>query len=236
MLGPLVSGIANETKGDCDVVIAPPFPYLSAAFPLAGNLVHIAGQNCSDQDNGAFTGEVSAAMLADIGAKWVILGHSERRHVYGESSALIGKKTARALAAGVGVIACVGEKLEEREAGRTAAVVTEQMEAFAQNIKSWAQVVVAYEPVWAIGTGKVATPLQAQETHNAIRDWLDKYVSKEVAQSTRIIYGGSVKGANAPDLIGQPDVDGFLVGGASLVLADFVAIIHATLSGRRSSL
>ncbi|XP_026698811.1 triosephosphate isomerase [Athene cunicularia] len=165
-------------------------------------------------------------MIKDIGATWVILGHSERRHVFGESDELIGQKVAHALAEGLGVIACIGEKLDEREAGITEKVVFEQTKAISDNVKDWSKVVLAYEPVWAIGTGKTATPQQAQEVHEKLRGWLKSHVSDAVAQSTRIIYGGSVTGSNCKELASQHDVDGFLVGGASLK-PEFVDIINA---------
>jgi triosephosphate isomerase len=170
----------------------------------------------------------SAAQLKDIGAQWVILGHSERRHVYKETDDTISRKTSLALDAGLSIIACVGEKLEEREAGSTTDVVFHQLEKFAAGIGNrWDRIVIAYEPVWAIGTGKVATPAQAQEVHQSIRNWLAAKISAEVAHSTRVIYGGSVKASNAAELGAQADIDGFLVGGASLIAAEFIGIANA---------
>ncbi|XP_025082818.1 triosephosphate isomerase-like [Pomacea canaliculata] len=209
-----------------EVVVAPPAPYIDYVSQKLSSKAAVAAQNCYKEASGAFTGEVSPGMIKDCGGTWVILGHSERRHVFGESNQLIGEKVKFALNAGLNLIPCVGEKLEEREAGNTEAVVFEQMKAIADNTSDWKRVVIAYEPVWAIGTGRTATPEQAQEVHKAIRNWLAKNVSESVAKSTRIIYGGSVKGSNAKELAGKADVDGFLVGGASLT-RDFVAIVNA---------
>lgn len=176
--------------------------------------------------SGAFTGEVSPAQLKDVGATWVILGHSERRQVFGESDELIAQKVVHALDQGLKVIACIGETLQEREAGQTEAVVFRQSKALTDVIKDWTNVVVAYEPVWAIGTGKTATPDQAQEVHGALRKWLADNVSADVASALRIQYGGSVTAANCKELASQPDIDGFLVGGASLK-PEFVQIVNA---------
>ncbi|VDP83005.1 unnamed protein product [Echinostoma caproni] len=164
----------------------------------------------------------SPAMIRDCGCDWVILGHSERRHIFGESDELIGEKVNHALTSGINVVPCIGEKLDEREAGKTEQVCFRQLEA----IKNWSRVVIAYEPVWAIGTGKTATPEQAQEVHQSVRKWLEKNVSPQVAHSVRIIYGGSVTAANCKELAKKPDVDGFLVGGASLK-PEFVEICNA---------
>ncbi|KAJ1551351.1 triosephosphate isomerase [Cladochytrium tenue] len=167
-------------------------------------------------------------MLKDIGVSWTILGHSERRDIFGESDEFVGKKVAYAIAQGLSVIACVGEKLEHREAGLTSEVVFRQLKAIAAELKpaDWAAVVVAYEPVWAIGTGKVATPAQAQEVHKDIRGWLTENVSAEVAEATRILYGGSVNAKNSTELQKELDIDGFLIGGASLT-GDFATIAAA---------
>lgn len=183
-------------------------------------------QNAYKVPSGAFTGEISPAQLKDVGATWVILGHSERRQVFGESDELIAQKVVHALEQGLKVIACIGETLQEREAGQTEAVVFRQTKAFTDVIKDWTNVVLAYEPVWAIGTGKTATPDQAQEVHGALRKWLADNVSADVASSLRIQYGGSVTAANAKELASQPDIDGFLVGGASLK-PEFVQIVNA---------
>ncbi|KAM3281055.1 triosephosphate isomerase, cytosolic [Capsicum chacoense] len=209
-----------------EVVVSPPFVFL----PLVKNELrpdfHVAAQNCWVKKGGAFTGEVSAEMLVNLSIPWVILGHSERRALLGESNEIVGDKVAYALSQGLKVIACVGETLEQRESGSTMDVVAAQTKAIADLVKDWTNVVIAYEPVWAIGTGKVATPAQAQEVHAELRKWLQANVSAEVAASTRIIYGGSVSGANCKELAGQPDVDGFLVGGASLK-PEFIDIIKA---------
>lgn len=209
-----------------EVVCAPPTAYIDFARQKLDPKIAVAAQNCYKVTNGAFTGEVSPGMIKDLGATWVVLGHSERRHVFGESDELIGQKVAHALEEGLGVIACIGEKLDQREAGITEKVVFEQTKVIADNVKDWNKVVLAYEPVWAIGTGKTATPQQAQEVHEKLRGWLKSNVSDAAAQNTRIIYGGSVTGANCKELASQPDVDGFLVGGASLK-PEFVDIINA---------
>ena len=169
-----------------------------------------------DKPEGAFTGEISAGQLADSGIRWAILGHSERRTILGESDALVASKTRFATDSGVSVIWCCGESLEVREAGATVDVVTKQLAALAEKLDDWSRIVIAYEPIWAIGTGKVATTEQAQEAHAAIREWLANNVSAKVAEETRILYGGSVSEKNCSDLSKQPDIDGFLVGGASL--------------------
>uniref|UniRef100_A0A9L0RNZ0 Triosephosphate isomerase n=1 Tax=Equus caballus TaxID=9796 RepID=A0A9L0RNZ0_HORSE len=214
------------TPSAFEVVCAAPTAYIDFARQKLDHKIAVAAQNCYKVANGAFTGEISPGMIKDCGATWVVLGHSERRHVFGESDELIGQKVAHALAEGLGVIACIGEKLDEREAGITEKVVFEQTKVIADNVKDWNKVVLAYEPVWAIGTGKTATPQQAQEVHEKLRGWLKSNVSDAVAQSTRIIYGGSVTGATCKELASQPDVDGFLVGGASLK-PEFVDIINA---------
>ncbi len=181
---------------------------------------------------GAYTGEVSAELLKDFGVKWTLTGHSERRVGFGapgESSELVGRKTIAAIRGGLKVIACIGEQLVERESGATMAVCASQLSAIAAllTVADWEKVVIAYEPVWAIGTGKVATPEQAEETHLAIRQWIAANVSPAVAQAVRIIYGGSVKGSNCKSLISCPNIDGFLVGGASL-LPEFADIMHVS--------
>jgi triosephosphate isomerase len=175
----------------------------------------VAAQNVFDQPCGAFTGEISVSQLKDSNINWAILGHSERRTILKESDEVVASKTKFATDNGVSVIWCCGESLEEREAGKTIEVVSKQLEALKAQISDWSKIVVAYEPIWAIGTGKVATTEQAQEVHKAIRDWL-KSVSDKVADETRILYGGSVNEKNCAELGKQPDIDGFLVGGASL--------------------
>lgn len=222
-----------KIEEDVEVVVAPPFIYLSQVIGSLTKRIDVSAQNSWIGKGGAFTGEISADQLVDIGVKWVILGHSERRHILGESNATIGKKAAYALSNKLGVIACVGEKLEERESNRTTEVVFEQLQAYANEVKDWAKVVIAYEPVWAIGTGKVASPQQAQEVHAAIRKWLTEKLSPEISQSTRIIYGGSANAANSGDLAKQEDIDGFLVGGAALKGADFATICNAVTSKKK---
>ncbi len=170
---------------------------------MIANHILVSAQNCGAQGNGAYTGEVSADTLVDLGIKWVILGHSERRSLYGETNEIVAKKLKYSLDKGLNAIWCIGEKLEEREAGTTNAVIKAQMDACKDSVNDWRKVVVAYEPVWAIGTGKVATPEQAQETHAYVRSWLRDNISEEVAKSTRIIYGGSVTETNCADLIKQ---------------------------------
>ncbi|XP_073313002.1 triosephosphate isomerase, chloroplastic-like [Primulina huaijiensis] len=227
----LVSEINNATlESDVDVVVAPPFVYIDQVKNSLSDRVEIAAQNCWTGKGGAFTGEISAEQIKDLGCQWVVLGHSERRHVIGEDNEFIGKKAAYALSQNLGVIACIGELLEEREAGRTFDVCYQQLKAFADAVPDWDKIVIAYEPVWAIGTGKVATPDQAQEVHVAVRDWLSKNVSAQVASKTRIIYGGSVNGSNCAELAKQEDIDGFLVGGASLKGPEFATIVNSVTS------
>jgi triosephosphate isomerase len=211
-----------------EVVVAPSALYLVLARSLLREGIEVAAQNVFDRPNGAFTGEVSVDQLKDAGVTWTILGHSERRVILQEESAFIASKTEAALNGGIGVILCVGESLEQREAGKTIEVVTAQLAAVAERVQDWSKVVVAYEPIWAIGTGKVATTQQAQEVHSAIRKWLASTVSQETSDNTRIIYGGSVTDKNCKDLAGQPDIDGFLVGGASLKPA-FFDIVNSNL-------
>lgn len=224
----LVTELNNaKLEDDVDIVVAPPFVYIEQVKSSLIDRIEISAQNSWVGKGGAFTGEISIEQLKDIGCKWVIHGHSERRHVIGEDNQFIGKKSAYAVTQGLKVIACIGEKLEEREAGKTFDVCYEQLKAFADNVPSWDDVVIAYEPVWAIGTGKVASPQQAQEVHVAVREWLSKNVSAEVASQTRIIYGGSVNGGNCLELAKQEDIDGFLVGGASLKGPEFASICNS---------
>lgn len=213
-----------------ELVLCPPAVYLeSVGATVAGSDVSLGGQNAHDRSGGAFTGEVAPAMLVDLGCRHVILGHSERRTLCGETDAIVNAKTKAALAAGLVPIVCVGETLEEREAGRTADVVATQVKGSLAGLSAadLEKVVVAYEPVWAIGTGKVATPEQAQEVHALIRGLLGGLAAPAVAARVRIQYGGSVKPDNAADLAAQPDIDGALVGGASLKADDFLAIAAA---------
>lgn len=223
ILGFLKEGPLNS---ETEVIIGVPAIYLEFVKNNSPGNVEVAAQNCYKADKGAFTGEISPLMLKDIGVNWVILGHSERRQIFGETDELIADKIAFALENGLKVIACIGETLEEREAGQTETVVFRQTKAIADKIKDWTNVVIAYEPVWAIGTGKTASPEQAQEVHKALREYISSSISPDVAGSVRIQYGGSVTGANAKELGSQPDIDGFLVGGASLK-PEFVNIVNA---------
>ncbi|KAI8089612.1 triosephosphate isomerase [Halteromyces radiatus] len=226
----LVEGLNKiNVPAQTEVVVAPPALYIDRVRANLKKEIGVAAQNSYVKASGAYTGEISPEQLKDLGIDWVILGHSERREYFGESDEFVGEKTAHALKAGVSVIACIGEKLEEREANVTADVVTRQLKGVADKINDWTNVVVAYEPVWAIGTGKVATPEQAEEVHVTLRNWLSTNVSKEVADSVRIIYGGSVNAKNAAELATKPNIDGFLVGGASLKPDDFNTIVQARL-------
>ncbi|KAA1472709.1 triose phosphate isomerase [Dentipellis sp. KUC8613] len=223
----------NEATLDpnTDVVIAPPSLYLIPALEGIRKDVKIAAQNCYYQTGGAYTGEISATQLHDAGIPFVILGHSERRSLFHETPDLVARKARTALDSGLSVILCVGETLEEREANKTLQVVESQLKPVIDAVKTeeWKRIVIAYEPVWAIGTGKVATSAQAQETHAGIRADIAKAVSPAVAEETRIIYGGSVTAKNCQELSTQPDVDGFLVGGASLK-PEFVDIVNSKKS------
>lgn len=223
--------LVGQEKG-VEVVVAPPFTALtSVSAALAGSNIELSAQNLYWKDSGAFTGEISASMLLSAGCKWVVIGHSERRQFFGETDATVRQRVQAALAAGLRPIICIGELLEEREAGKTLEVCFRQTDAFADLLAANPGfAVVAYEPVWAIGTGKVAGPDQAQEVHAAVRDRL-KATSLEVAEKTQILYGGSVKADNAESLLGCADIDGALVGGASLDAAGFAAIVKAAPRG-----
>ncbi|CAM9956737.1 unnamed protein product [Scytosiphon promiscuus] len=223
----------GDFPSNAEVVIAPPSIFLQTVKDTIRSDIKVSTQNVAKSGKpGAFTGELCAPMIKDFGLEWVIAGHSERRIGFGaagESSDLVAEKAKTALDCGLNVIICIGESLEVREANKTLELVLEDhMAAFLKTLDEadWARVVVAYEPVWAIGTGKTASPAQAQEVHSAIRAWVGEKVSPSVAESLRIIYGGSVKGANAGELASCPDIDGFLVGGASLK-PEFVDIIKA---------
>jgi triosephosphate isomerase len=217
---------AAVITNDIDVVIAPTLLHLdSVKSALKNDKIQVAAQNCIVKA-GAFTGEVCADQLVDFGIKWVILGHSERRQYWAETDEIVGQKVAAALAVGLSVIACIGEKLEEREADKTMDVCTRQLTAIAACVKDWTKVVIAYEPIWAIGTGKTATPQQAEEVHAGIRKWFRDNVSDQVADSIRIQYGGSANEKNAAELYSMPNINGFLVGGASLK-PTFVDIVKA---------
>lgn len=226
----LAQGVAAAAAGKTsEVVVSPPFVVLAAvAEALKGTRVGVAGQNLYPKDSGAFTGEISGPMLKAAGASHVILGHSERRQYFQESDAFVAEKVTAALAAGLVPIACCGETLEEREANRTLEVVFRQIDALLELIgKHPKTIVIAYEPVWAIGTGRVATPAQAEEVHLAIRTRLTEKLSAEVAGAVRILYGGSVNGENAAELLACPNIDGALVGGASLKADGFGKIVAA---------
>lgn len=218
----------NDAKVDpnAEVVISPPALYLLLTREHLRSGIEVAAQNVFDKPNGAFTGEISVTQLKDSNITWTIIGHSERRTILNESDDFIAKKTKTALDGGIGVILCCGETLEQRDAGKTQDVVLAQLAAVSKEVKDWSKIVVAYEPVWAIGTGKVATKEQAQEVHAAIRAWIGKELGEEAAEKTRIIYGGSVSEKNCKELAQEKDIDGFLVGGASLKPA-FVDIINA---------
>jgi triosephosphate isomerase len=218
----------NARDSQVEVAVCPPSVYLDAvAAALRGSAIGLGAQNVYFENNGAFTGELSTAMLLDVGCKYVILGHSERRQLMGESDAEVNKKAKRALAAGLIPIVCVGETLAQREAGQTLSVVQTQFDGSLAGIGAaeMSQVVIAYEPVWAIGTGKVATTAQAEEVHAALRALLQSRYNSEVAKAVRIQYGGSVKPDNAAELLAQPNIDGALVGGASLKADSFLGII-----------
>src|SRR3954469_15778798 len=224
----LVGEIGKVT--DVDVVVCPPFTALeSVAKAIDGSTVKLGAQNMHPEPNGAFTGEVSAPMLRAIFANYVILGHSERRAYFGETDSFINKKVLAALKNQLRPILCVGETLAEREAGSTLKVVQTQTEACLEGVRKEqaSSVVIAYEPVWRIGTGKVATTEQAQEVHAFIRGLLTKLFTETVAQKVRILYGGSMKPANAPELLAQRDIDGGLIGGASLEARSFVELVKA---------
>jgi len=215
---------------NADLLVCPPNVYLlPVAAAISGTSVALGAQNMYFEDDGAFTGEISAAMLRDVGARFVILGHSERRHILGETDDEVNRKAKKALAAGLTPIICVGETLQERESGQTARVIRSQFSgSFAGlSAEQMQSTVVAYEPVWAIGTGRTATPQQAEEVHADLRKLIAEAYNTGVADSVRILYGGSVKPDNAGELLSQANVDGALVGGASLKADQFVAIARA---------
>lgn len=225
----LLQAVRDGVSGQSDVAVCVPYPYLAQARAvLEGSTVAWGAQDVSEHAQGAWTGEVSGAMLADFACRFVLVGHSERRSFFGDTDAVVAAKFAAALLAGLTPVLCVGETLAEREAGITGEVVTRQIEAVlaGSGVDAFASAVVAYEPVWAIGTGRTASPEQAQEVHALIRNRFDRD-SKVVAAGLRLLYGGSVKGNNAAELFGQPDIDGGLIGGASLVAGDFLAICAA---------
>jgi triosephosphate isomerase (TIM) len=228
----IVSGSAGIAGKSVDVAVMPPFVYLQAVDSALGNSrVALGAQDVYTEAKGAFTGEISVAMLKEVGCEYVLCGHSERRHVIGEKDELINKKVAAALAGGLLPILCVGELLEERKGNKTEQVVTSQIKKGLAGISAsdMTKVTIAYEPVWAIGTGLTATPEQAQEVHALIRKLLAGMYDKNLAEKVRIQYGGSVKSDNAAELMRKEDIDGLLVGGASLKADDFLAIIKAAV-------
>lgn len=226
LLGEILAGAASLSA---EVLVCVPFPYLAQVSErLIGSEIRIGAQNVSQFSSGAFTGEVSAAMLNDFGCRYVIVGHSERRALYGDRDDIVAAKCLAVISAGMSPILCVGETLSERESGKALAVVAAQLSSVIGLLgkDAFAKVVIAYEPVWAIGTGLTASPLQAQEVHAAIRQQIS-LLGVEVGQGLRVLYGGSVKPQNAVELFAQPDIDGGLIGGAALVAEDFLAICQA---------
>ncbi len=221
------------TAGDLvEATVCPPFPYLekvASALSAKNSPIKVGAQDFYTQPNGAFTGEVSLDMLKDVGASVVLVGHSERRHVIGETDPLLNDKVLAALEAGLEVILCIGEKIEQREAGKTDHINTGQLGYGLAGVttEQMAKVTIAYEPVWAIGTGKTATPQDAQETHKAVRDAVAFLYNQTIADAVRIQYGGSCKPSNANELFAQPDIDGGLIGGAALKSEDFLGILKA---------
>jgi triosephosphate isomerase len=225
----LVDAIAKAPPTDCEIAVFPPSPYLAELIAAhVDTSIQFGAQDVSAHDKGAFTGEVAAAMVKDIGARYALVGHSERRQYHAESNDVVAAKYAQAQAAGLVPVLCVGETLEQRDAGQTEAVIAAQLDAVIRRstAASLARAVLAYEPVWAIGTGRTATPDQAQAVHAFVRDKIRREDAK-ISGSLAILYGGSVKPDNAAGLFAQPDIDGGLIGGASLVAADFLAICAA---------
>ncbi|TYL47092.1 triose-phosphate isomerase [Marinomonas sp. IMCC 4694] len=223
----LISGLLEIESSSAEVVIAPSFPYFSKVNDLIqGSALVLAAQNVSEKTSGAYTGEVSTSMLSDFGVKYVLIGHSERRSLYGETDQLVASKVKAVLASGLAPMLCIGETLSEREAGKTIEVCERQLRAVIDEIgiALFEQVVIAYEPVWAIGTGLSASADQAQEVHRSIRAYLAA-LSESVSQKVQILYGGSVKASSSSALFQMPDVDGALVGGASLDAKEFIAIV-----------
>lgn len=223
----LVQAILDDFPAHCDVAVFPPFPYLQPLIERhGGGKLGFGAQDCSEHKEGAYTGEVSATMLKDVGCGFVLAGHSERRQYHHESDAQIACKVVQALENKLTPVLCVGESLEEHDAGRTAEVVQRQLAKVIEHcgIEVFERVILAYEPVWAIGTGEVATPEDAQGCCSAIRGWVSARHGDEVAAGARILYGGSVKSDNMPAIMAQPDIDGGLVGGASLDAGEFVKI------------
>lgn len=223
----VLDGLPSDAKGECAVCV--PFPYLAQARDhLAGTPIGWGAQNLSEHAQGAYTGEVSAAMVAEFGCRYVIVGHSERRALYGETDAVVAAKFVAAQRVGMAPILCIGETLEQRESGVMADVVGRQLDAVLDmaGVDALANAVIAYEPVWAIGTGRTASPEQAQEVHALVRSRISAR-SEAIGAGIRILYGGSVKPQNASELFAMPDIDGGLIGGASLAAADFLGIVRA---------
>lgn len=230
MLADEIIGLYPAVEEFTEIVLAPPFPFLE----LVGDIVlermdfSLSAQNCSEMKNGAYTGEISAEMLATLGCEYIIVGHSERRHYFKETNAVLKEKVMRCLENDISPIYCIGETLEERKGGNYKEVISEQLHSlWSLDPKEFANIVFAYEPVWAIGTGETASPEQAEEVHEYIRLEIAKKMSAEISENSLILYGGSVKPNNAKALFSQKNIDGGLIGGASLNAADFVAIIKA---------
>lgn len=222
--------ILAAEKPNCEVIIGTPFIHLATVSELLkDSVIAVSAENCADKESGAYTGEVSAAMVKSTGAEYVILGHSERREYYHETPEILKAKVDLALANGLKVIFCIGESLAEREANKQEEVCKAELagSVFHLSAEQWKNVVIAYEPIWAIGTGKTATAEQAEEIHAFIRSCVAEVYGAEVAEETSILYGGSCKASNAPELFGKADIDGGLIGGASLKAADFKGIIDA---------
>lgn len=218
------------SRPNCDVIICTPFIHLATvAEKIDQDVLALGAENCADKEKGAYTGEVSAEMVRSTGAQYVIIGHSERRGYYGETPEILKEKVLLALKNGLKVIFCIGESLGEREAGRQNEVVKAELEGSVFNLpeEDFRKLIIAYEPIWAIGTGKTATAEQAEEIHAYVRSIIEEKYGKAVAEDTSILYGGSCKASNAPELFAKPDIDGGLIGGASLKAADFRGIIDA---------
>lgn len=223
-----VNEALNGVDAKCEVIICVPFTHLTSCKAVCGEKLHLGAENCADHTKGAYTGEVSASMVASTGADYVILGHSERRAYYGETVEMLAEKTKLALENNLKVIFCIGEVLEEREAGKQNEVVKAQLESvFSLSAEDFGKIVLAYEPVWAIGTGKTATDDQAEEIHAYIRSLIAEKYGEQVAEDTTILYGGSCKPSNAKGLFAKPNVDGGLIGGASLDAEPFMGIVTA---------
>ena len=230
LAGEILAGIERRGDPGCGVVLVPPFTSLPAVMKvIEGSSIDGGAQDLFYEGSGAFTGEISAGMLTELGVRYALAGHSERRHIIGEGNDIVARKLKAALDAGLSPVLCVGELLEERESGRAEEVVLEQLSSALESISAeeCSKVIVAYEPVWAIGTGKTATPEDASRMHRVIRDAVGNLHGKEISQNTAILYGGSVKPQNAAELFAVPDIDGVLVGGASLDAESFLGIVYA---------